>query len=530
MQGLHTKKHTFIQGALLLTFAGILTKILSAVYRVPYQNIAGDIGFYIYQQVYPFYGIAIALSLNGFPIVISKIISEQKGTNKNEQFTLIYSFLTLFFFGFISFFLIFVFASPLASLMGDSLLIEPIKMVSFSFLLLPFISIFRGYFQGYEYMLPTALSQISEQFIRVSSILILAFVLVKAGYDYYVIGTGAVIGSIIGGVAGLIVLLFFRKKLMHHFSWKHYKDAFQMKNVRAFPFKKVVLSSITISTTGLTLVLLQLVDSFTLYSLLVQSGVDATEAKFAKGVFDRGQPLIQLGVVLATSLSLTLVPTISSAVKRNKHEDILKMSRLSLKISVVIGTGASLGLLSIMKYTNFMLFTNMVGSTVLSVLSLSVLLLSISLTASAVLQGLGYVTHTALIVLVGFFIKVIVNQLLIPHYGTMGAAISSVIAIGVILLTTLVFLVKKLNTKNLITYRFVLKTLIAGLGMIITIKLYELIYFQLLVDEVTRLSSSVYALSAVLVGGALFIGLTYQLKIIHKDEIIGWKRKKEEEM
>ncbi|MCT8136375.1 oligosaccharide flippase family protein [Anaerobacillus sp. CMMVII] len=60
-----------------MSLAAIIIKILSAVYRIPYQNIAGDVGFYVYQQIYPIYGIAIMLSTYGFPVIISKLISEK---------------------------------------------------------------------------------------------------------------------------------------------------------------------------------------------------------------------------------------------------------------------------------------------------------------------------------------------------------------------------------------------------------------------------------------------------------------------
>lgn len=66
------------RGAFILSIAAIMVKVLSAAYRIPYQNIVGDIGFYIYQQVYPFYGIVLTLSTLGFPIVISKLIAEGK--------------------------------------------------------------------------------------------------------------------------------------------------------------------------------------------------------------------------------------------------------------------------------------------------------------------------------------------------------------------------------------------------------------------------------------------------------------------
>ncbi|MFP3491114.1 oligosaccharide flippase family protein, partial [Staphylococcus sp. SIMBA_130] len=58
---------------------------LSVGYRIPYQNITGDIGFYVYQQIYPFYSIAIILATYGFPVVISRLISEQLAKNNVDQ-------------------------------------------------------------------------------------------------------------------------------------------------------------------------------------------------------------------------------------------------------------------------------------------------------------------------------------------------------------------------------------------------------------------------------------------------------------
>src|SRR3954462_12755550 len=69
MKSVHQSKALF-RGTFILTIAALITKILSAFYRIPFQNIVGDVGFYIYQQIYPFYGIAIVLGTTGFPVVI----------------------------------------------------------------------------------------------------------------------------------------------------------------------------------------------------------------------------------------------------------------------------------------------------------------------------------------------------------------------------------------------------------------------------------------------------------------------------
>ena len=96
MRSVNQSKALF-RGAFILMLAALITKILSAFYRIPFQNIVGDIGFYIYQQVYPFYGMAIVLSTTGFPVVISKLYAEQKlkGDDIKSRLLLFFSFIYL---------------------------------------------------------------------------------------------------------------------------------------------------------------------------------------------------------------------------------------------------------------------------------------------------------------------------------------------------------------------------------------------------------------------------------------------------
>lgn len=74
-----------LKGATTLTVAALVGKILSAIYRVPFQNLVGNKGFYIYQQIYPIYGIAMTIGLTGFPVYISKIIARETEQVKKKQ-------------------------------------------------------------------------------------------------------------------------------------------------------------------------------------------------------------------------------------------------------------------------------------------------------------------------------------------------------------------------------------------------------------------------------------------------------------
>ena len=72
---------TMMNGAVLLSVAALIAKVLSAVYRVPFQNMVGNTGLYVYQQVYPLYGIGMTFALSGYPVFYSKIIA-QAGSQK----------------------------------------------------------------------------------------------------------------------------------------------------------------------------------------------------------------------------------------------------------------------------------------------------------------------------------------------------------------------------------------------------------------------------------------------------------------
>lgn len=79
-----------VHGALILTIAGLLSKVLSATYRIPLQNLTGDLGFYIYQQVYPLLGTVMILALYGFPAAISKLTAEHELHKRTLTFTSFY--------------------------------------------------------------------------------------------------------------------------------------------------------------------------------------------------------------------------------------------------------------------------------------------------------------------------------------------------------------------------------------------------------------------------------------------------------
>ncbi|TKD66933.1 putative polysaccharide biosynthesis protein [Pseudalkalibacillus hwajinpoensis] len=501
----------FWHGALLLTAVALFMKILSVGYRIPYQNITGDIGFYVYQQIYPFYSIAIILATYGFPVVISRLVAEQMARNNTEKAEEIsrYSFYVLTLLGLVGFVTLYMGAPALADLMDDPRLLNPLRATAFSFLIMPGIASIRGYFQGHENVIPTAWSQVTEQTVRVIAILTISIGLVSNGYGAYATGTGAALGSILGGVAALVLLVVLRIKGR--------KIKLEPHRVNPLRFIRIAHRLLTegtlICVSALVMVLFQLMDALTIVSGLSEYGLSSIEARETKGIFDRGQPLLQVGTVLATSLSLSIVPVISKATAEKNTLLIHEKAGLSLKISFVIGLSAAAGLASIMDVTNIMLFTDDSLSRTLSFLAVSILFSSLAMTAAGILQGVGLARKAARYAGIGILLKGFLNIVLVPILGIDGAAIATVIGLATVALLTILAVHSKIG---LIQYPFHIGRAIIAVAIMSSAVIVLQILFP---SAVSRSLASFSALGGAVVG-ACVLGLSILILRVFTDKEI----------
>jgi polysaccharide transporter, PST family len=499
------------QGAVYISLAAILIKILSAIYRIPYQNIAGDVGFYVYQQIYPIYGVAIMLSTYGFPVIISKLISE----NAKERHSIIKNaFFSIAIISFISFIILYVSAPWLANVMGDEQLKLPLRTISFIFIIVPLLSVLRGLFQGDGEMLPTAVSQVVEQFSRVCAILLLTYFFISHGYGPYAAGTGAALGSIIGGFIGFLVLLIFY--------YKHQKNTARGLHDLRLSFttiNQIIFQGVMICFSSLILIMFQFVDSLTVLRLLTESGVVIDTAKVAKGVFDRGQPLIQMGTVITTSFALVVVPLIAKVSIEGRQDLIQKYSSIAFRISFLVGGAASVGLAVIIKPTNIMLFKDSTDSLVLAVMGLAIFFTSIFLTTSAILHGLNKIHVTVVHVFTGLFVKTILNIILIPSYGTLGAALATVIACAVCACFN-VYTLRKIEALPRLSIPRAGKISFSLFAMALGTFFWKKCVYTIF-EEITnsRLGNMFIALTSVAVGTVIFFSFLIATRLFTEEEL-----------
>ncbi|MDX8047542.1 oligosaccharide flippase family protein [Gracilibacillus sp. S3-1-1] len=503
------QKHVY-KGALALLVAGILSKVISAFYRIPLQNLTGDIGFYIYQQVYPIIGIAFMLALYGFPAAISRFLAEHREFKHNryiygKMLAVMMLFSALLFLG------LFFFSPVLANWMGDNQLIIPLKHISWVFLFVPFVALLRGVTQADEWMEPTAYSQMIEQLLRAAIIIVTAVFIFSGHLGVYQIADGAMIASIVALTASFLFLYMFARKKRY---WSQNTSVQQKGSGKLF--SSIVLAGIVISLNHMLLLLMQLADAFTMVPGLVKFGMNVTEATTLKGIFDRGQPLLQLVTVVGSSLALALVPAVTKLNWQSNREDTLAKLRLTMKYCLILSLGATVGLITLFPEVNQLLFQNQLGTDSLRMVTISLLFTSLAVTMASTLQGFGYMRWTAYIIFGGLWLKMFLNGVLIPLAGIKGAAIATVITVFVIALLYYLLLRQQLQGYSLFVMPW-FKLLLASAMMasvLVIMKKIALYFFAF--DN--RFVLLVFVIGSVVVGLIVYALVVVKWRVLTKEE------------
>ena len=211
------RKNSFIEGTIVATMGILIVKFIGLIYVIPFNAIIGETGGALYGYGYNIYQLFLGISSAGFPFAISKITSEYNalGYNKAIKDTYKTSLKIISIISLIAFIILFIFAPSIGRLIignateGNTYedIAFVIRCVSFAILVIPFLSVTRGFLQGHKYITPYSISQIIEQIVRVIIILLGSLIAIKVlNLDIkYAVGI-AVSAAFFGGLASYIYL------------------------------------------------------------------------------------------------------------------------------------------------------------------------------------------------------------------------------------------------------------------------------------------------------------------------------------
>lgn len=233
-----------------------------------------------------------------------------------------------------------------------------------------------------------------------------------------------------------------------------------------------------------------------------------------KGVYDRGQPILQLGLVISTGLALALVPMITAARVQDQQKELKRSVLLAIKITLILAGAETIGLIVIMRPLNQMLFQTPDGTFVLQLFMPAVFLSSLIIMLSSILQGFGKITVPAVGVGIGLIVKWVTGGILIPRLATVGASVSTCVGLLVILLICYVSL------KQTIRVPFVEKTMLFRLIAALALMAVFPCLFEWLAPLNTRLGSAFQAIVSALVGGGIFLVFSLRYKLLGPKDFV----------
>ncbi|MFS0874099.1 putative polysaccharide biosynthesis protein [Paenibacillus xylanilyticus] len=425
-----------LQGAFILGLAAIISKVIGAFQKIPLQNLGGDGVFGIYNTVYPFYMLIITVAAAGLPVAVSKFVAEENALGRPEEGKRIIrlSSILLGSIGLILALLMYMGAPFIGHLIGNGHVIPSLRAASLALLFVPLMTGLRGYFQGLQQMVPTAVSQVVEQTIRVTVMIMLLLWLMRHDASLETIAAGAMLGSVAGGIVGLVTMLAYlyghgrKSKKTDLRTGGAISNEREQVRTNGQWIRTLLLYAIPVCLGSLAVPLMNLVDTFTVPRLLRSEGLDEVESMVSFGIYNRGLPLVQLVTMLATSLSVLFIPAMAEARLKGGPEAVRQQAGTALRWFWLIGLAASAGLAVLAEPINRMLYGDAAGTEALRYMALTAAGSTVSIIAAALLQGLGAVRAPAFSMLAAAGVKALLNVLLVPALGISGAALAGAVA------------------------------------------------------------------------------------------------------
>src|SRR5690625_2542843 len=520
-----------VRGTLLVTVATFLTKFLGMIYVIPFNELVGETGGTLYGYAYVPYNILLSISTIGVPLAVSKTVSRYNSLD--DYYTGIRVFragiLLMVITGILAFLILYFGAERLANSMiddidDDNITVADItlvmKMVSFALLIIPGMSIVRGFFQGYQSMGPTAISMLIEQIARIAFLLISAFLVIKVYQGTIATAVGfATFSAFIGGLASIGVLAVYWKKRKHNIMYYVHNQTIK----HDYPIKNLMLELLSYAgpfiLVGLANSLYQLIDMFTFQKAMVAIGQGDSWAVAFSVINVYGHIFVIVPVTIATGMSLSLLPALTSSFTQNNFNELFSQMNKGFQIVFVLVIPAAVGLLMLsdVAYGSLFKLDHIdISAPLLTWYAPTALLFALFVVTTSMLQGINQQNFAVISLSAGLFLKIMFNTTFIHFFGAKGAIFGTALGVGTAVTVNLWRIKVSIDfSYRKIGKQVMLISIFTGV-MALVIWLLKLIFGSFLDYLDNRLHATIVLIFGVGIGGFVYLWLAYQSTLLER--------------
>ena len=528
------RKNSFVEGTVVAYISILITKIIGAVYVIPFYEIIGTDGGVLYSYAYNVYNLFLNISISGIPTAVAIIIAEynalKKFNDREKTFNLANKIIGLI--AIVCFLLMFIFAKYIGLFfVGDlkdgtdvNSIVLVVRTISFCLLIIPFLSVLRGYLQGNKYLNAPSQSQLIEQIVRIIVVLVGSYVAINLLHYSVPIGVSvALSGTVLGGIAAYIFLRIklSKSRLQLKEGVTSLKDATE-KDKKII--NKIINYSIPIIIVAVTQNIYEITDQKLIIKGLYMIGYSASKSEYLASIVVTWTPKICMIInALATGLCTSVIPFIVTSYTEKNYEELNRKFNQAINIILAVSIPMSLFL---MVYSSevYRIFygTSNEGKYVLMVMTITSILFSLQLVINMILQGMkkfkmvyiNTITGIVINILLDIPMILLLNKLGFPPY--LGSLFATMIGLFISELIVAISLRKEFKFKYRTIVNTLLKTLLGIIPMGIVIILIKMFLFTTMVNRIVLIGELILI---GLAGIGVFLLVSYKSGLL--DEVLG---------
>lgn len=422
-------KKSFVSGAIILMIAGFIVKIFGFVYRIYLSNLIGSEGMGLFQLISPVYSLIILTLTSGVSIAVSKMVAEELAKNNliNIRRITYCAFVIslvagLFISGGIFFFIDFFSREVLKdarTYISLLILVPCIPVIAAS-------SALKGYFYGIQQVTPTAISQIFEQVVKISVVMLLASRMMGKGLEYAC--AMATLGMALGEIANLSLLILIYKFKKHKF-YKNVsrKGLMRKRNI----IKEIVRTAFPVSVNRFITSVMGAFELILIPRRLLEGGLNYSASMMEYGkLTGMAMPLISFPCIVTSSLAITLVPAISEALSTKQYRSVNYRISKSIQFTFILGFIFTSIFLAFPHEIGGILYRREKVGGLLFMLAFTCVFTYLQQTLLGVLNGMGKQAVSLRNSVIGSAIRIGFVYFAIPVYGILGYIVGIIISSG----------------------------------------------------------------------------------------------------
>jgi len=509
------KKDSLFKGTAMLSISLILTKILGAIYLIPfYQIIGGEEQMALYNYGYSYYATILEISAAGTPLAIAKLVAKYNALGAYSVSRRIYKMGSwlLIIMGIVGFCVLF-FGSDYISeqiLISNQQKFTPadgalvLKSLSFGVPIVLVSAGLRGLFQGHEVMLPSAISQFIEQVVRIVFMLGATYVVIKIlGYGIVEGNVTATFAAAVGAVFSVLTLFYFYKKYKNSLDYNTENDEVEL-NISTMSLVKEFFS---VSIPFIFIVglfpILNIIDQHNFIHGMTEIGkADIVDGRFS--ALQLVNKIVMIAVAIAPAFSSTFLPSITRLYAVGEKAGVSnQINKVVLSLMmVVLPALVGMYILADPLYSAFY-SRSLINSELLRFYLPLAILYSIYSLTSVILQAINRQLINLITIIFGLVVKYVTIKPLVIMFETNGVILSSIVTYLVMIIINLVVINAEVRLRMIeFVKKFIILVCSCFIMFIAVAAVYEAIISNFVLEA--KLSSMILIVICAVLGAIIY--------------------------